>query len=188
MSSGSMGESVGYKRPPRATRFQKGKSGNPNGRPRGRRREVPYDHVLGQMVTIREGGRERRVTAAEAFLLQLTKRGLEGDSTAARAALESIENARAKRAPSGSVEAVRIVLVGFTIGCTLRSLGLAVKLHPLNERKVRWELQPWIIEAALARFGDRQLSTEEQRVVWDATRTPERVAWPAWWSIGTSRE
>ena len=37
------------------------------------------------MVTIREGGVERRVPADEAFLLQLTKRGLEGDSAAARA-------------------------------------------------------------------------------------------------------
>ena len=110
-------EAVGYKRPPRATRFQKGKSGNPPGRPRGRRREIPYDHVLGKMVTIREGTRERRVTAAEAFLLQLTKKGLEGDSAAARAALESIEAARAKRGTNYSVEGIRrIILMSFTIG------------------------------------------------------------------------
>src|SRR5271155_2044054 len=82
---------VGYRKPPRATRFTKGRSGNPGGRPRGRRREAPYEAVLGQMVTIREGGIERRVTAAEAFLLQLTKRGLEGDGTAARATLAVIE-------------------------------------------------------------------------------------------------
>jgi hypothetical protein len=135
------------------------------------------------MVTIREGTRERRVTAAEAFLLQLTKKGLEGDSAASRAALESIEAARAKRGSSGSVEGIRIVLVGFTIGCTLRSLGLAVKLHPLNKEKVRWELQPWIVEAALARLGNRQLSPEEQRVVVEATRTPQKVCWPGWWSV-----
>ena len=46
------------------------------------------------MVTIREGGTARRVTAAEAFLLQLTKRGLEGDDAAARASLAVIEEAR----------------------------------------------------------------------------------------------
>ena len=68
----------GYRRPPRATRFTKGQSGNPAGRRRGRRREAPCEAVLGQMVTIREGGVERRVTAAEAFLLQHTKRALEG--------------------------------------------------------------------------------------------------------------
>jgi hypothetical protein len=39
---------------------------------RGRHREAPYEAVLGQMVTIREGGASRRVTAAGAFLLQLT--------------------------------------------------------------------------------------------------------------------
>src|SRR5882757_9189049 len=82
---------VGYRRPPRAARFTKGRSGNPAGRSRGRHREAPYEAVLGQMVTIREGGVERRVTADEAFLLQLTKRGLEGDGPATRAALAAIE-------------------------------------------------------------------------------------------------
>ena len=46
------------------------------------------------MVTIREDGVERRVTAAEAFLLHVTKRGLEGDGAAARAAMAAIEVAR----------------------------------------------------------------------------------------------
>ena len=45
------------------------RGGNSAGRPRGRHREAPYEAVLGQMVTIREGGVERRVTADEAFLL-----------------------------------------------------------------------------------------------------------------------
>jgi hypothetical protein len=85
---------VGYRKPPRATRFTKGQSGNPAGRRRGRRREAPYEAVLGRMVTIREGGVERRVTAAEAFLLQLTKRGLEGDGAAAHASLTAIEKVR----------------------------------------------------------------------------------------------
>lgn len=182
MSGSQEQEAVGYKRPPRSTRFQKGRSGNPRGRPRNRRRELPYDHVLGQMVTIREDGRERRVTAAEAFLLQLTKRGLEGDSAAARASLGAIEAARAVRRGEESFEITRIVLMSFTVGCALRCLGMAVKLNPLNENKVRWELQPWIVEAALARFGDRRLTLEEQQVVRAATRTPDKVRWPAWWT------
>src|SRR5258708_38008910 len=61
----------GYGRPPRKTRYAKGQSGYPAGRPPGRHREAPYEAVLGRMVTIREDGVERHVKADEAFLTSL---------------------------------------------------------------------------------------------------------------------
>lgn len=172
----------GYGRPPRATQFKKGRSGNPRGRPRGKHSTVPYDSVLGQMVTIREDGRERRVTAAEAFLLQLTQKGLAGDSAAARASLAAIEEARANRPTEIHVFISRIVFVGMGIGCILRDLGMAVKTNRHSEEKARWWLKPWIVELALARLGDRRLTSAEQREVWNATRSPEKVRWPDWWT------
>lgn len=174
---------TGYKRPPAASRFRKGQSGNPRGRPKNRHRQLPYDTVLGQMVTIREDGRERRVTAAEAFLLQLTRKGLAGDSAAARASLAAIETARAARGETTQFELTRIVLMTYGIGCALRPLGLAVKRNRLDKDRVRWELQPWIVQAALDRLGTRQLSEEEQREVWNNTASPDKVAWPEWWTI-----
>ena len=177
-------EDVGYGRPPTATRFKKGQSGNPRGRPRARRREIPYDFLLGQMVTIREDGRERRVTAAEAFLLQLTKKGLQGDGASARASLAAIEAARATHSAEQQVP-VRLVWKFVTpgsVGCSLEALGMAVKLNKYTDN-ARFELKPWIVEAALARLGPQRLSLEEQRTVVESTRTPEKVRWPEWWEI-----
>lgn len=176
---------VGYRAPPRSTRFPKGKSGNPRGRPKGRHRSIPYDSILGQMVTIREDGRERRVTAAEAFILQLTRKGLAGDSSAARASLDAIEAARLRRQPHDLPKVMRIVLMSYGIGSTLKVLGLAVKRNPFDKDKTRWKLQPWIVEAAIARMGARKLTPEEQREVWNTTRTPDKVKWPEWWVVRT---
>ena len=171
---------IGYGKPPLATRFKKGVSGNPRGRPRGRRKDIPYDAVLGCMVTVRENGRERRVTAAEAFILQLTKKGLQGDSASARASLTSIENARAARR---DVEATPLTIRLRTFGiCTVvEDLGMAVRLSESSEENVRLMLKPWIVEAALARMAPNQLSIEEQKIVLASTRTPEKVQWPDWW-------
>ena len=174
---------TGYRRPPASTRFRKGQSGNPKGRPKNRHRQLPYDTVLGQLVTIREDGRERRVTAAEAFVLQLTRKGVAGDSAAARASLAAIETARAARGSDDPLLITRIVLISFGIGSALDTLGLAAKKHALDEKRVRWELNPWIVEAAVARLGSRRLTHAQQREVWNATRTPAKVNWPEWWSV-----
>src|SRR6476646_8676841 len=126
---------VGFGKPPTSSRFKKGQSGNPKGRPKNRRRGIPYDHVLGQMVTIREDGRERRVTAAEAFILSLTKKGLEGDSASARASLAAIEEARAKRLADLPV-VNGIICKGVSpgsVGCSIDALGMAIKRHRYSD-------------------------------------------------------
>ena len=174
---------VGYGKPPRSTQFAKGRSGNPKGRPRNKHRQISYDVVLGQMVTIREDGRERRVTAAEAFVLQLTKRGLQGDSAAARASLTAIESARASK------NQIELQPVAFNIsyvepgsvGCALRALGMADKIHKASQN-AQFRLRPWIVQAAIDRLGDKRLSADEQKVVVAATKKPELVQWPDWWS------
>jgi hypothetical protein len=172
---------VGYRKPPRATRFTKGWSGNPAGRRRGRHREAPYEAVLGQMVTIREGGTERHVTAAEAFMLQLTKRGLEGDSAANRASLAMIEEARSQQGADGIPQFVVALVDPGSVTSALESLRMAKKLDPYRET-VRIVLEPWLVEAALARLKGGALTPADQRIIVKATRSPHKVRWPKWWS------
>ncbi len=175
----------GYGRPPSATRFRKGQSGNPRGRPRGSRNEAPYEAVLGQMVTIRENGLERRVTAAEAFLLHITKRGLEGDGAAARASMAAIEDARAKRITGRPDRVTHFAIVCAkpgSVGSALEPLRMAVKQDRYRPT-ARMKVEPWLVEEALARLGDRRLTLDEQATIYAATRTPGKVSWPVWWEI-----
>jgi hypothetical protein len=142
----------GYGKPPVSTQFQKGRSGNPNGRPRGRHNHPPYDAVLGQMVTIKEDGREQQLTAAEGFLLVMTKRGLDGDGTAARSTMAAIEEAQAARTARGGEPltiVVKVVGPG-NVNAALERLSMATKLDRYRTR-ARMLIEPWLIEEALAR-------------------------------------
>lgn len=181
MSAATDDGPVGHCRPPSSTRFQKGRSGNPKGRPKGSRRADAFDRVLGQLVTVREDGVERHVTAAEAFIMQLMKRALEGDGVATRQTLEAIEAAKALGLTS-SENPLRILIRSFaTPNCALEQLRMARVLDSRRD-SARLALEPWMVEAALRRI-DRRLTVEEQQVVLQATRTPRKVNWPQWWTV-----
>jgi hypothetical protein len=175
---------VGYGNPPRASRFRKGQSGNPRGRPRGRSRALPYEAVFGREMIVRENGRGRRVTAEEAFLLKLTKDALDGDTAAARAMNAALEG---RHGTDGSVPKSVTTTVHFvdpgTVNLAVEALRIGTTLDRYREATARLVLEPWIVEAALARFEEERLTPEEQEVVLKATRTPRRVQWPDWWVV-----
>jgi hypothetical protein len=173
---------VGYAKAPASSRFKKGQSGNPRGRPRNRHNEPPYEAVLGQKVSIREDGVERSVTAAEAFLLHMAKRGLDGDGAAARSAMAAIDEARAQGTASAGPDTLVLItqyVSPGSVNSALEPLRMARKLDR-HRKSARMVLEPWIVEAALARLT-RKLTINQQEVVVQATRTPSKVRWPEWW-------
>lgn len=176
---------VGYRTPPVSSRLQKGQSGNPKGRPRGSRKTAPHEALLGRPITIHENGIARRIPADEAFLLHLVKQGLQGNSTAARKALKTIEKAENLRTSLMNQQTLAVDLVFVkpgSVSCALEPLRIAKKLDRYRDTG-RIALEPWVVEAALERFGDRRLSLEEQKTVYKATRAPHKVKWPGWWKV-----
>lgn len=74
---------VGYGKPPRSTRFRKGRSGNPKGRPK-KAKNLKIDLVeeLGQRVDVREGTERIRISKQRAFLKSLFAKAIKGDPRA----------------------------------------------------------------------------------------------------------
>ena len=71
---------VGFGKPPRRTRFCKGQSGNPKGRPRGARNLATLmEKVLKEPVVISENGKRRRITKRVALVKQLVNKAIAGD-------------------------------------------------------------------------------------------------------------
>ncbi len=80
---------IGYKRPPAHSRFQKGQSGNPRGRPK-KTPDFLEDAVmiLGAPVTGRANGKEITLPMIQAVFRRLCRNALKGDNAALRRVVE----------------------------------------------------------------------------------------------------
>ena len=71
---------VGYRKPPAHSRFERGKSGNPKGRPKGTLNfATALLKTLRETVVINENGQRRQITKLEAAVKQLVNRAASGD-------------------------------------------------------------------------------------------------------------
>ena len=87
---------VGYGKPPRHTRFAKGQSGNPRGRPRGAKNFTTLlEEALNEPVTVTENGGRRKVSKRQAIVTQLVNRSATADFRAIKILFEIVrENER----------------------------------------------------------------------------------------------
>jgi hypothetical protein len=88
------------------------------------------------------------------------------------------ERPGADHLPVGTITGIVVDPGSVTYG--LLALRMAKKIDPYRVT-ARMALEPWIVEAALARL-DRTLSPAEQQTIVKATRTPHKVEWPDWWT------
>lgn len=80
---------VGYRRPPKGSRFIAGRSGNPRGRPKGSRTiGAVLQALMSAKVNVTEHGRTRRITRLEVMLLQLANDATRGDPRALKLILD----------------------------------------------------------------------------------------------------
>jgi hypothetical protein len=96
---------VGYGKPPPHTRFKKGESGNPTGRPKGSKNLTTLlDKELKQRVVVTENGRRRSITKQEALVKHLVNKAVSGDRPLMQMLLDEIRllEARATSSPSGT--------------------------------------------------------------------------------------
>src|ERR1700730_4613366 len=79
---------VGYRKTPKASQFKAGQSGKPRGRPKGcANLATALSAELGEQITVREGGRPRRISKQRALVKSLMAKALQGDVRATTAVL-----------------------------------------------------------------------------------------------------
>ena len=70
-------------RPPKATQFKPGQSGNPAGRPRGSKNlQTTIQQELGKMVSVKENGRTRRVSKLDLVVQRIVHDSIKGQPKA----------------------------------------------------------------------------------------------------------
>lgn len=79
---------VGYGKPPKHTQFKLGKSGNPQGRPKGTKNlKTDLTEELCEKIVVHEGGSSRQISKQRAVVKSLVTRTLKGDARAANTLL-----------------------------------------------------------------------------------------------------
>lgn len=86
---------VGYGKPPKKTRFQKGKSGNPKGRPKRPQDNKSLKHMIRDLVLRKVpgqlNGKKTELTFVEAIFIKQLSEALKGDIAATKFLFSLIE-------------------------------------------------------------------------------------------------
>jgi uncharacterized protein DUF5681 len=94
---------VGYGKPPRHTRFELGRSGNPRGRPGGSKNlSTLLNEALSEPVIVVENGRRRKIAKRQAIITQLVNRSAKADLKAIQILLTMLRDIEARADPGSA--------------------------------------------------------------------------------------
>lgn len=168
------------------TRFRKGESGNPRGRPKARRPHVSaFDIIFDKTLTVNQGGTVRELTVDEGLQLQTYQAALKGSRMAVRAVLKMIEK-RERALAAKSPKRVSPVTMQFEHDAdnadkALLLLGIAQYPDPPegwgNER-MHLKLATWAAQAGISRSGRRKLADKDIDDIKRMTIDPGKLKWP----------
>ena len=92
---------IGYGKPPPHTRFKKGQSGNPRGRPPGAKNlKTLLTDALNEPVVVTENGGHRKITKREAIVTQLVNRSATADWRAVKILFDILRDIEGQTDPA----------------------------------------------------------------------------------------
>jgi hypothetical protein len=169
------------------TRFRKGQSGNPKGRPK--KTSSPhasaYDIIIDRTMTVARNGLAYELTIDEALQQRTYQDAIAGSRSARREVLKMIakrEQWLAAHAAKPQRKAVELVS-GHDVHVAndvLVLLDIATRLIPgigTDDPYDRLLLEPWVVEAALSRRRNRPFGEKDIAEIRRCTRVPETIAW-----------
>lgn len=186
-----MSEKVGPGQPPRKTQFQKGKSGNPGGRPPKKSQESvvsAFGTILEKTLTATMDGIPRELTADEALQQSILKRAFAGDGSAQREILKMIVKreeflvSRQTKSRSWKVALIVEKIDPTNADQAMLLLDIADRdpdRQDFGFAREQLRLQPWAVQAALSRRrGGQRLTAGEVAEIRRRTYDSENLKWP----------
>lgn len=165
-------------------RFEKGRSGNPSGRPKARRPHVSaFDIIFDKMLTATQNGIERELTIDEALELQTYQAALKGSRPAVRAVLKMIEKrevALQKNAPNAvpGANPMRLEYDADNANDAMLLLGLvSIDKSEVGYFADKAKIETWAAQAALSRPGRPKTKKPRQVDINAIVHEPDKLRW-----------
>lgn len=172
-----------------STRFRKGQSGNPKGRPKKKVQPAPawsaFDSILQKSLPVMQNGIEQNLTAEEALQLRTYQEALKGSRPAIGTILKMIEKRELWFADQPVPSPPRVVTYQVEMDPdnaneALLLLGIAVRKGMVDGSHAEDEhllLEPWAVQAALKRARGLKLKSSDYTMFTNSIRKSEGFPW-----------